>query len=123
MRHHHQRAGFRPSRYDRARPRRQFADAVTQREGVVEGRGEFDQTKVHQGRRLLAPTPLRTHELANGNVLTAKLLAEPAGLGAAFVIEIALGRAVVESEPGRIPSLASPSGAPMSAPEREALVA
>ena len=69
----------------------------TQREGVVEGRGEFDQTKVHQGRRLLAPTPLRTHELANGNVLTAKLLAEPAGLGAAFVIEIALGRAVVKS--------------------------
>jgi hypothetical protein len=44
----------------------------------------------------LAPTPLRTHELANGNVLTAKLLAEPAGLGAAFVIEIALGRAVVD---------------------------
>jgi hypothetical protein len=53
------------------------------------GRGEFDQTKVHQGRRLLAPTPLRTHELANGNVLTAKLLlAEPAGPRAAFVIEI-----------------------------------
>jgi hypothetical protein len=47
-------------RYDRARPRRQFADAVAQREGVVEGRGELDRTKVHQCRRLLAPAPLRT---------------------------------------------------------------
>jgi hypothetical protein len=37
----------------------------------------------------LAPAPLRTHELANGNVLTAKLLAEPAGLGAVSRLTIA----------------------------------
>jgi hypothetical protein len=55
---------------------------------------------------------LRTHEPANGNILTAKLLAEPAGLGAAFVSEIALGRAVVEPEPGRIPGSASSRAVP-----------
>ena len=70
------------------------------------------RTKVHQRRRLLAPAPLRTHELADGNVLAAKLVAEPAGLGAALVGEIALGRAVVEPKPGRITGSASSGAVP-----------
>jgi hypothetical protein len=55
---------------------------------------------------------LRTQELANGNGLTAKLLAEPTGLGAAFVSEIALGRAVVEPEPGWITGSAGSRAVP-----------
>jgi hypothetical protein len=55
---------------------------------------------------------LRTYELADGNVLAAELLAEPAGLGAALVGEIALGRAVVKPEPGRITGSASSCAVP-----------
>ena len=60
----------------------------------------------------MAPAPLRTYELADGNVLAAKLLAELAGLGAALVGEIALGRAVVEPEPGRITGSAGSRAVP-----------
>jgi hypothetical protein len=55
---------------------------------------------------------LRTHEFADGNILAAKLLAEPASPGAALINEIALGRAVVEPEPGRITGSAGSRSVP-----------
>jgi hypothetical protein len=50
--------------------------------------------------------------VAPRNVLAAKLLAEPASLGAALIGQTALGRAVVEPEPGRITGAAGSCAVP-----------
>ena len=71
-------------------------------EGRVQRRGGTDGTEIHQPRRVACPAPPAGAHLRDRHPLTLELPTQCSCLGATLGGEIALGRAVPESESGRV---------------------
>jgi hypothetical protein len=74
--------------------------------GRGHGHHAFDGTETHEPRRFQATAPPRGEDLVNGNVVLAEGLPKRPGLRAPTLVHVALGRAVVDLEPGRVAAAA-----------------
>src|SRR4029077_19657318 len=70
--------------------------------GCRHGPRALDWTQRHQPRRLQAPAPGRGEDLIGAHTVLTEGFAERPGLRPSFLIQISLGRAVVDLETGRV---------------------